>query len=366
VVHPTAGLLICASELHRRIFTRAAGDVVWVAMELSFVNGIVQGVLGPLACGMSAVMFEGTLDTPTWARAWEIVERHAVNTLFTTPSVLHHLRQHHQGPVHHDMRSLRLVVTGGERADESDALWLNNLLQPDGPLVVNAWGQTETAGAVLFAPLPSGPGSIPDPAVAIVDGSGGTVPAGTTGEMVLRNPWPGLFIDIEGHRDIRGRYWRYRGHGSFDYATGDLAVRHPSGELEIIRRLDSVVKVSGQLVSLADITEALTEHPLVVKAAAVQTLDSAGSRIVLGCVVVNEEATPEQKLADDLRRHVHECLGGLARPGNIAFVDAFPGETTDSGLRHALALAGAGREHSRSFIVSSDQLHEAIAATRPA
>jgi acetyl-CoA synthetase len=175
-----------------------------------------------------------------------------------------------------------------------------------------------------------------------------------------------LFIDIEGHTDIRGRYWRYRREGAFGYATGDLAVRHPSGELEIIRRLDSVVKVAGQLVSLADIAEALGEHPLVVTAAAVQTLDSAGSRVVLGCVVIDEEAPPEQKLADDLRRHVHECLGGLARPGNIAFIESFPVETTEKDLRHALALAGAGREPTRSFIVSADQLHEAVVASRPA
>jgi acetyl-CoA synthetase len=366
VVHPTAGLLVCASELHRRVFTRSPGDVVWVAMEMSFVNGIVQGVLGPLACGMSAVMFEGTLDTPTWARAWEIVERYEVNTLFTTPSVVHRLRQHHEGPADDDLRSLRMVVTGGERADESDARWLANLMKPDGPLVVNAWGQTETAGAVLFTPLPSGPGSIPDPGVAIVDASGCAVAAGATGEMVLRHPWPGLFVDIEGHTDIQGRYWRYRRDGSFAYATGDLAVRHPGGELEIIRRLDSVVKVAGQLVSLADIAEALGEHPLVVRAAAVQTLDSAGSRVVLGCVVINDEASPEPKLADDLRRHVHECLGGLACPGNIAFIESFPMETTSEGLRHALALAGAGREPTRSFIVSTDQLYEAIVATRPA
>jgi acetyl-CoA synthetase len=366
VVHSTAGLLVCAAELHRRVFTGSADDVLWVAMELSFVNGIVQGIFGPLACGMAVVMFEGTLDTPTWARAWEIVERYGVNTLFTTPSVVHHLRQGNEGRPAHDLGSLRLVVTGGERADESDAMWLENLVQPDGPLVVNAWGQTETGGAVLFNPLPQGPGSIPDPGVAIVDGSGRAVPPGTIGEMVLRNPWPGLFLDIEGHSDIDGRYRRYWRQASFCYATGDLALQHPDGDLEMIRRLDSVVKVSGQLVSLADIAEALGEHPLVEQAVAVQTLDAEGSRFVLGCVVLTDEASPEPKLADDLRRHVHECLGGLARPGSIAFVQSFPAEATGAELRHGLSLAGAGRGKAESFVVSAAQLDEAIAATRSA
>ena len=366
VVHSTAGLLVCAAELHRRVFTASADDVLWVAMELSFVNGIVQGIFGPLACGMPVVMFEGMLDTPTWGRAWEIAERYGVNTLFTTPSVVRHLRQGNEGSPAPDLSSLRLVVTGGERADESDAVWLQNLVKPDGPVVVNAWGQTETGGAVLFNPLPQGPGSIPDPGVAIVDGSGRAVPAGTVGEMVLRNPWPGLFLDIEGHPDVDGRYHRYRREASFWYATGDLAVQKPNGDLEIIRRLDSVVKVSGQLVSLAEIAEALGEHPLVEQAVAVQTLDAEGSRFVLGCVVVTDEASPEPKLADDLRRHVHESLGGLARPGGIAFVESFPVEATNAELRHALSLAGAGRGKAESFLVSAAQLNEAIAATRSA
>jgi acetyl-CoA synthetase len=366
VVHSTAGLLVCAAELHRRVFTTSADDVLWVAMELSFVNGIVQGIFGPLACGMPVVMFEGMLDTPTWARAWEIVERYGVNTLFTTPSVVHHLRQRNTGSPAHDLGTLRLVVTGGERADHGDAIWLEHLVEPEGPVVVNAWGQTETGGAVLFNPLPRGPGSIPDPGVEIVDGSGRAVPAGITGEMVLKNPWPGLFLDIEGHSDVHGRYRRYGPEASFCYATGDLAVQHPNGDLEIIRRLDSVVKVSGQLVSLADIAEALGEHPLVEQAVAVQTLDAEGSRFVLGCVVLIDEASPESKLADDLRRHVHECLGGLARPGSIAFVESFPGEATNVELRHALSLVGAGRGKAESFVVSAVQLDEAIAATRSA
>ena len=97
-----------------------------------------------------------------------------------------------------------------------------------------------------------------------------------------------------------------------------------------------------------------------------QTLDAEGGRFVLGCVVVTDDASPDPKLADDLRRHVHECLGGLARPGNIAFVESFPVEASGAELRQALALAGAGRAEAESFVVSAVQLKEAIAATRPA
>jgi acetyl-CoA synthetase len=258
-----------------------------------------------------------------------------------------------------------MVVTGGERSDDEDVAWLATLGRPNGPLVVNAWGQTETGGAVCFAPLPQGPASLPDPGVAIVDVTGDAVPTGNAGELVLRHPWPGLFLDVEGHSDVDGRYWRYGSPGSCIYATGDLARLDPTGDLEIIRRLDPAVKVSGQLVSLADIAEVLAEHPLVEQAFAVQTLDAEGGRSMLGCVILTAEAAPTQNVADDLCRHVHECLGGLARPANIAFLDDRPADAPPAVLRQALALVGAGRAKSESFVVSTAQLLEALAATRP-
>jgi acetyl-CoA synthetase len=365
VVLPTAGLLVCAAELHRRVFTRHDTDVLWAAMELSFINGIAQGVLGPLSCGQPIVMYEGTLDTPTWSRAWEIIERYRVTSLFTTPSTVRQLHDATGERPTHDLSSLELVVTGGERSEDRDVDWLAGLRPAGGPLVVNAWGQTETGGAVFFSPLPQGPDSLPDPGVDIVDGSGDPVPAGGAGELVLRHPWPGLFVAVEGHADVDGRYWRYGAAGSWSYATGDLARRDAAGDVEIIRRLDPAVKVSGQLVSLADIAEVLAEHPLVDRAIAVQTLDAGGGRSMLGCVILTEEADPTQTVADDLCRHVHECLGGLARPANIAFLDDYPDEVPPSVLRQALALVGAGRAKSESFVVAAAQLREAVAATDP-
>jgi acetyl-CoA synthetase len=334
-------------------------------MELSFINGIVQGVLGPLCAGRPAVMCEGTLDTPTWSRAWEIIERYRVSCLFTTPSTVRQLRRATDGSPTHDLASLRLVVTGGERADDQDRAWLAGLHRPDGPLVVNAWGQTETGGAVFFAPLPHGPASLPDPGVAIVDGAGEAVQPGSAGELVLRHPWPGLFVSVEGHGDVDGRYWRYGRPAGWTYATGELARFDVAGDVEIIRRLDPTVKVSGQLVSLADIAEVLAEHPLVEQAIAVQTLDAEGGRSMLGCVILTADAEPTQQVADDLCRHVHECLGGLARPANIAFLAEYPTGAAPAVLRQALALVGAGRAKSESFVVAAEHLREALAASAP-
>lgn len=80
-------------------------------------------------------------------------------------------------------------------------------------------------------------------------------------------------------------------------------------------------------------------------------------------MILIAEAAPTPQIADDLCRHVHECLGGLARPANIAFLDNYPAGATPAVLHHALALVGAGRPKSDGFLVAAAPLREAIAAT---
>jgi acetyl-CoA synthetase len=366
VVHSSAGLLVCAAAMHRHAFTLGEEDVLWTAVELSFVNGLVQGIFGPLACGMPTVLFEGTIDTPTEARAFEIIERYRVSTLFTTPSVVRHLRRGNEGTPSNDTSSLRLVITGGERLDPAESAWLRSALRPGTPpLVVNAWGQTETAGAVLLHPPPQGPGTLPDTGVSVVDAADQPVPAGEIGELVLGQPWPGFFLGIEGHPDPVARYWPRWSQGLPWYTTGDLARLGESGELEIVRRMDSVVKVSGQLVSLDDIGEALTEHPFVERGLAAQAVDPDGERILVAGVVLSLEAPPSPMLARDVRRHVYESLGGLARPGAVGFLEALPAGVPVEELRRALAAVGAARAPAESFEVSAAELAAALAGGRP-
>jgi hypothetical protein len=82
-------------------------------------------------------------------------------------------------------------------------------------------------------------------------------------------------------------------------------------------------------------------------------------------VLLTDEATPTQEVADDLCRHVHECLGGLARPANVAFLERHPMDVPPTVLHRALALVGAGRAKSESFVVTPTRLHEAVAAVLP-
>src|SRR5882672_1270435 len=156
IVHRTGGYLVAAATIHRRALTARPDDVFWCAAEIAWIGGQSHGVYGPLACGATTVMCEGTLDVPTRSRAWQIIERYGVNALVTTPSVVRNLRQWvDTPPAAADLSSLRLIVTLGERIDPETRDWLDFEVGGGRALIANAWGQTELAGLVPVSPSPS-------------------------------------------------------------------------------------------------------------------------------------------------------------------------------------------------------------------
>ncbi|HEV7534871.1 MAG TPA: AMP-binding protein, partial [Acidimicrobiia bacterium] len=294
IVHGTGGYLVAAATVHRRALSTGPDDVVWCAAEIAWIGGQTHGVYGPLACGATTVMTEGTLDVPSRSRAWEITERYGVNVLVTTPSVVRNLRQWvDTPPADADLSSLRLIVTLGERIDAETRDWLAFEVGGRRALVANAWGQTELAGLVMVTPAPATP-AVPDPGLDVVDAAGQPVSAGHIGELVLRHPWPGTFLDVEGTPETGDAWWApYPGL----YATGDEARREVDGTLTLLGRRDPVVSISGQQVSLTEVGQILDEHPLLTAVDVVAVPDERRGQALCACVVVDQKAEPGDELA---------------------------------------------------------------------
>jgi acetyl-CoA synthetase len=340
IVHRTGGYLVAAATVHSRALTTAPGDVLWCAAEIAWIGGQSHGVYGPLACGATTVMTEGTLDTPARSRAWEIIERYRVNSLVTTPSVVRNLRQWVDTPPGRaDLSSLRLIVTLGERIDAETRDWLDFEVGGGRARIANAWGQTELAGLVPVGPPAMEQASIavsvPDPGLDVFDADGKPVTAGGTGELVLRNPWPGAFLEAEGSPAPADTWWTaYPG----AYATGDNARRETDGRITVLGRRDPVVSISGQQVSLTEVVRILEEHPLLDEVDVIAVPDERRGQALCACVVLDPKAEAGDLLARELRSFVHDAVGGLARPRTVAFVEAFPDDLAVEVRRRALRL----------------------------
>ncbi|MDS1270826.1 AMP-binding protein [Lipingzhangella sp. LS1_29] len=348
-VHGTANVLVTASTIHR--YGMSPGGVFWCAGDITWLGAQVHGVYGPLSRGDTAVMFEGTLDVPNRDRTWDIVERYGVQTMVTSPSVVRRLRGWaRRAPDQCRVSTLRRIVTLGEPIEPDLTRWLRDQIGTGGLDIADGWGQVELNGVVRLD-RPVDATRIPEPGLAIVDENGATVASGERGELVLTNPWAGMLRGLEGvGAEDAARHWR-RYPGS--YATGDVASYRDTGdphrpELIFHGRLDQVISVSGQLVSLTEVREALLAHPFVADAEVCERSDPRLGRSLAAAVVLATGVSTDNTttLARDLLDAVREVLGGLARPRALCFVDRFGPELSAEARRRALAvlLAGAGEE----------------------
>jgi acetyl-CoA synthetase len=362
IVHRAAGLLVYAAALHRALST-SVDDVFWCAVDIGWVAGQTHAIYGPLATGATMVVFEGTLDTPTHARAWQIIERYSVNSLVTTPSILRSLRQWVDSPPSvAKLDSLRLLVHAGEPIDDDTLNWLRDEVGRGRVLLRDGWGQTELGGIVTVDPPPYP--QLPDPGLDVLVNHNSAA-AGQTGELVLCHPWPALFLRLQHpHTDAAERYWHRPGR----YTTGDLARREPDGQITMLGRIDPVISVSGQLVSASEVRDVLEEHPYVASAEVVARTDRRSGQAVVACVVLDRSMadlgdTPLQQVMADLRGHVRETIGGLAQPQAAAFLDELPASIPRSQLRQALTAVCSNARPGDVLRVTPEQLLAAVAAS---
>ncbi|WP_134774413.1 acyl-CoA synthetase [Ornithinimicrobium flavum] len=367
VLHGTASVLANAIAVHGRLRT---GGPFWCAGDIAWAVTQFHAVYGPLAWGDASVMYEGTLDVPDHRRAWDIIRRYGVESLITSPSVMRTIRGWaREMPETDAAPSLRRLTTAGEPVEPELGAWIRSSFGTDLE-VLDAWGQlelggvvrvTDSAGSVLEegSPLPL---PLPDCGLEIVDRQGRVVGPGETGEVVLRRPWAGLMIGVDGADDVSQDPWDHWGRHPGVYATGDLAARAEDGTIAFLGRADEVVSVSGQLVSLREVRDVLTDHPFVAQARVTVRKDVELGRALVAAVVLSPElassarGTDLDALAVELMDAVREALGGLARPRAILVVDRFGEELGRESLSRAIATLATQHRHSPPRSITWEQL----------
>ena len=97
-------------------------DVFWCAADIGWVTGHTHIVYGPMANGVTQVMYEGTPDWPDKDRLWRIIEKYGVTIFHTAPTAIRtFMRWGTEFPGKHNLKSLRLLGSR-RRADQSGSL----------------------------------------------------------------------------------------------------------------------------------------------------------------------------------------------------------------------------------------------------
>ena len=91
VLHTSGGYLVYAAFTHETVFDLREEDIYWATADIGWVTGHSYIVYGPLANGATTVMFEGVPNYPDTGRFWQVVDKHKVTILYSSPTAIRSL-----------------------------------------------------------------------------------------------------------------------------------------------------------------------------------------------------------------------------------------------------------------------------------
>ena len=348
VMHTTGGYLVWAAFTHEVVFDYRRGDIFWCTADIGWVTGHSYVVYGPLANGATTLMFEGVPTWPTPARMWEIVDRHAVNILYTAPTALRALMREGDAHVTGTSRaSLKLLGSVGEPINPEAWLWYHRVVGEGRCPIVDTWWQTETGG-VMMTPLPGAhaakPGAAAKPFFGvvpqIVDSEGAVLEGACEGNLVLTDSWPGQMRSVWNDHDrfFQTYFTTYPG----KYFTGDGAKRDADGDYWITGRVDDVINVSGHRMGTAEVEAALASHTAVAEAAVVGMPHDIKGQGISAYVTLNVGETADADLRAALVKWVRQEIGPIATPDAIQFAPGLPKTRSGKIMRRILRKIAEG------------------------
>ncbi|WP_245575699.1 acetate--CoA ligase [Alicyclobacillus contaminans] len=342
IIHAGGGFLLGTYAYTKYQLDLQPNDVYWNTADIGWLTSHIFVLVGGLALGATTILYEGALDHPDCGQVYRIIERYAVNKLFSAPTAYRMLVKFGEELTKQfDLSSLQLLASVGEPLNPEAWHWIRRVVGKDRIVINNTWGQTETGGTPL-ASLPGAvdmkPGSCGVPffghQLEVTDVEGRPVPDGTPGYLVIRNVFPTLARDVYGDR---ARYLSsYFSQIPGAYFTGDSAVRDEDGHFWVLGRVDDVVNVSGHRISTMEMESSLIQHPAVVEAAVVGHPDEIKGTVPIAFVTLEASYQAGDELAEELRKKVESDIGSFARPGAVYFVESMPKTRSGKIIRRML------------------------------
>ena len=342
ILHTSGGYLTGTYATCKYVFDMQDDDVYWCTADVGWITGHSYIVYGPLAMGVTQVMYEGAPNQPDFGRFWQMIEEYGVSIFYTAPTAIRaFIKAGDHFPEKHDLSSLRLLGSVGEPINPEAWMWYHEKIGGGRCPIVDTWWQTET-GAIMITPLPGctplkpGTATLPFFGVdaAILDEEGNECKPNEGGRLVIRKPWPSMTRTI--YRDktrYKKTYWSdYPGM----YTAGDGARRDKQGNFWIVGRLDDVLNVSGHRLGTAEVESALVSHPAVAEAAVVGRPHDLKGQAVVAFVTLKESTTPSAELQKELRSHIGKVIGAIAKPDEVHFAPALPKTRSGKIMRRLL------------------------------
>lgn len=324
-----------------------ASDVIYWMTDMGWMMGPWQ-VFGSLLLGATMFLYDGAPDFPAPSRLWELVEKHGINQMGVSPTLIRSLIPH--GDEHfrkQDLSSLKCFASTGEPWNPDPWMWLFEKVGEGKRPIINYSGGTEISGGIVMGnPLmPLKPcafsAACPGMDADVVDENGKPI-RNAVGELVIKAPWIGMtrgfWKDKQRYLDTYWSRWENV------WVHGDFAAIDNDGLWYILGRSDDTIKIAGKRLGPAEVESILVRHGDIVEAAAIGVPhDVKGSELILFAVT-----RPGVERSDVLRQQLHEMvvseMGKPLAPKSILFVSDLPKTRNAKVMRRMIRAAYLGLE----------------------
>ena len=278
------------------------------------------------------------------ARVFELIDRERISILCAAPTVLISLCNAPLASTR-GASCVRIVTAGAPPA----AATIQRLEGELGWSVTHVYGLTETTPFITVCEsrpeheglsleqraiikARQGVELVTSGELAVVDSEGRPVPhdGETVGEITVRGN-----VVMEGYYNDRPATDAALRGGWFH--TGDAAVVHADGFVEIRDRFKDIIISGGENISSVEVEAALLGHPAVLEAAVVGVPDPRWGETPKAFVVLRPDASAT---ADELRDFARGCLAHFKVPTQFAFIPELP-KTATGKIQKFVMRAGA-------------------------
>ena len=115
---------------HRLVFDYHDGDIYWCTADVGWITGaFVTSSMDLSPTAQTTLMFEGVPTFPDASRAWQVVDKHGVNSFYTAPTAIRQLIAMGDDYVTSTSRaSLRVLGTVGEPINPEVWEWYHQVV----------------------------------------------------------------------------------------------------------------------------------------------------------------------------------------------------------------------------------------------
>ncbi len=350
VQHSSAGYLLWAQMTMEWVFDIRDNDNFWCTADIGWITGHTYVVYGPLACGATTLILEGTMSYPDYGRWWRMIEEYRVDKFYTSPTAIRMLHAKGENePLKYNLDSLKVLGTVGEPINPTAWKWFYEKIGNSKCSIVDTWWQTETGGHII-SPLPGATpirascATLPLPGIhaEVLNEDGTKTKPGEQGFLCITKPWPSMIRNIWGDekRYIDSYFSQIKLNGEYVYLSGDGAIVDENGYITIIGRTDDIVNVSGHRIGTAEVESAISKHEMVAECAVVGIPDTIKGEGLFAFVVLCDGAKCNLGESLELLKEMNHILsieiGKIAKLDNVMYVPGLPKTRSGKIMRRLL------------------------------